>query len=267
LVPARTDTVGQILTRAGFAVQLPAHLPLLLSVMTGVRAAEFAGPVVNCSYPDLTHQILDRMGLAPTVGVGNVAMIQLRIRRAMRRGNAAPTIDPVLRVVAHHAHVVGVMRGSPDESSATRPRIYLGEDGDRQDRLAYQGGAVPVDRGLNLLTAVSALPVLRALLPAGRPVRTSVPGPGGRPGGYPVVIRPNRVDLDLPPGVDLTQTVAHQQQAAREDGVDGVDADGTVHFTADARSVVGRLDPALASPLHPDELTERFNRLAEILRR
>jgi hypothetical protein len=40
--------------------------------------------VANLSLPDLTHPILERVGLAPTVGLGNVAMMLIRARAALR---------------------------------------------------------------------------------------------------------------------------------------------------------------------------------------
>jgi KAP family P-loop domain len=53
-------------------------LPLLMNVMAGVRAAGFAGLVVNCSYPDVTHPVLACP--VPTLDVGNAGMIEARVR-------------------------------------------------------------------------------------------------------------------------------------------------------------------------------------------
>jgi hypothetical protein len=263
----RQDEVAVTLSRAGFAVQLPAQLPLLMTVMAGVRAAGFAGPVVNCSYPDVTHPVLASQGAAPTLGVGNAGMIEARVRAAVRRGRGSGDKGRVVRVLAHHAHIGPAMRGDPSATGRCVPRVYLDEDGNRADELAFAGPALPTHRKLNLVTAAVALPVVRALLPAGAAIRTSVPGPLGLPGGYPVTVSPGRVELDLPPCIDVGEAVAFHDDAARLDGVDRIAEDGTVSFTALARQAVRRLDSVLGEPMHPAEAEVRFTRLAALLRR
>jgi len=45
----RTDPVATTLAQAGLGVQLPAQLPILMSVMRAVREADFQGPVANAA--------------------------------------------------------------------------------------------------------------------------------------------------------------------------------------------------------------------------
>ena len=80
----RTDDIARAFASAGLAVTLPMQLPVVHAVMCAVRATGFAGPVANLSYPDVTNGILDRLGLAPTIGLGNVTMQLLRVRGALR---------------------------------------------------------------------------------------------------------------------------------------------------------------------------------------
>lgn len=172
--------------------------------------------------------------------------------------------DPV-RVLAHHAHVTPVVLSQPPEDPNARPRVFLGEDGERADDLAYAEPPMRSERGLNALPAASALPLLRALL-GGPPVRTSAPAPFGLPGGFPVRVTEGRVDLDLPPGVDPEEAVAFQWRSARLDGVDSLEPDGTVHFTEEACQALAPFDPELAEPLAPGDAEERFRRLVRLLR-
>ena len=67
----RTDPVAVALTKAGFAIRLPHQVPVALTVMRAARAAGYDGPVANLSFPDVVGPILARLGLAPTVGLGN----------------------------------------------------------------------------------------------------------------------------------------------------------------------------------------------------
>jgi streptogramin lyase len=55
--------------------------------------------------------------------------------------------------------------------------------------------------------------------------------------------------------------VAFNEQQAHADGVERIDDDGTVHFTAACRHAVAALDPGLADPLPVDDLEARAARL------
>jgi hypothetical protein len=262
LLPGRTDPAALALGRAGFALQLPAQLPLVRTLLEAVHAIGLDAPVVNCSYPDLTHPVLARLGLAPTVGIGNATMIRARVLAALRSDGR--TADPV-RLLAHHAQVTSVVLSRPPEDPEDRPRVFLGEDGEREDGLAYAEPPIASERSLNALPAASGLPLLRALLPGGPAVRISAPGPQGLPGGWPLRVEDGRLDLDLPPGVTQKEALALQERWARLDGIERIDADGTVHFTAEARSAVAAVDPGLAEPLPPDDAWARLRRLRSIL--
>src|SRR5437016_5690342 len=80
----RRDAAARALAEAGIGLRLPLQLPCLLSVMRAVRKIGFDRPVANLSLPDLSHPVLARLGLEPTVGLGNVSMLLLRVRAALR---------------------------------------------------------------------------------------------------------------------------------------------------------------------------------------
>jgi hypothetical protein len=253
----RADPVAEALRGAGFAAQLSAQLPVARSVMRAVAQIRSPAPVVNCSYPDLTNPVLAAEGLAPLAGVGNAGMIAGAVRAVLNaRGGPA-----LARVLAHHAHVTAAMTADPARCRGLEPRVYLGEGGERADGLAFEGVALASSRELNALTAAHALAVLRALAADGAELRTSVPGPLGLPGGYPVRIAQGRLSLDLPPGLALDEAVALQRRYATLDGVADVAGDGTVTFTEAAREHLSAIDAALASPLRPDEALDRHRRL------
>jgi hypothetical protein len=254
-VGERPDALAAALVQAGFALQLPVQLPLVASVMQAVRSAGLEAPVVNASYPDLTHPILAARGLAPTIGIGNAGMIEARVRAVLRRRPEIDGAEPI-RVAAHHAHLTPVVLARPPAPPATRPRVYLGEPGRRADELAFAGPPLPAERQLNALAAAAGLPLLRALL-GGPPLRTSAPGPAGLPGGWPVRVEAGRIDIDLPPDVGSEELNAFQWESARQDGVERVEADGTVVFTAAARAALSPWTEELAEPLTLDRVEER----------
>ena len=262
----RDDPVANALNRAGLAIRLPFQLPCLLAVMRAVRETGYDGPVANISLPDITHPILAQHGLTPTIGLGNVSMLLLRSRAAWRARNGDEAA-PLLRLVGHHNHVYGVMQATPPADPADGPRVYVGEDGTRADELAY--GGPPMQPGLryNHVTAAAALPVLLALLPDAAPLRWSTPAPLGLPGGFPVRIADRRIELDLPPGLDVDEASEFCRRIAHGDGVDHVDDDGTVHFTEAAKAVMAPVAPDLTEPLplSDGEIARRGKRIFELL--
>jgi hypothetical protein len=260
----RDDAAARAFAAAGLAVRLPFQLPVLLSVMRAVRATGLEAPVANVSLPDITHPILARVGLAPTVGLGNVGMQALRVQAALRlRDPDAPL--PLVRVVGHHAHVYGVMQATPPAEPSDRPRVYLGEEGTRDDALAYAAPALRPGIRYNVVTAAAALPVLLGLLPGAEPVRWSTPAPLGLPGGWPVRIAGGQVGLDLPDGADRDEVVAFHERSGRGDGLSHVDDDGTAHFTDDARAALADVAPDLAEPLRLADVDARAARMLALL--
>jgi hypothetical protein len=261
LLAKRGDTQAAAFLAAGFAAQLPAQLPIVHCVMRAIHESSCSAPVVNASYPDVTHPILERLGLAPAVGLGNATMIWLRVRAALRDSLPA---EPAVRVFAHHAHVFGCMRSEPPEF-ARLPRVYVGDTCERRDELAYAGPALAAGSGLNVLTACAAIPLLKALLTE-VPVRLSAPAPLGLPGGYPIEISRKRLVLDLPPGVSADEAIAYQTACAEYDGIERIETDGTVVFSKSTRNALQEIDPRLAEPLNPHEARARFELIRETLR-
>jgi hypothetical protein len=258
----RTDPLATALRRGGFALQLPAQLPAITTLMRALRSAGSTTPVVNCSYPDATHPLLARLGLQPTVGIGNAGMIQALIGATL----AARSERRLVRVLAHHSHVTPVVLADPAGcADGPRPRVFLDESGERADDLAFAGPPLDSDRELNALTAAHALAVVRALLPGGAPLRTSLPGPCGLAGGYPVRIAHGEAALDLPPAVSLDEARAFHASSARRDGIADIGPDGTVTFTAAAQQAVAGVAAELAEPLHPDEARRRAQRLRHLI--
>jgi hypothetical protein len=261
----RDDPTARALSEAGLGIRLPFQLPVLLAVMRAAREIGYAGPIANLSLPDLTHPVLDRLGLAPTVGLGNAGMLLLRARAALAVDDQpSPSL---VRVVGHHNHVYGVMQAQEPADGADRCRVYVGEAGERDDGAPYRlPGIAPTIR-YNVVTAAAALPVLLALLPGAEPLRWSTPAPFGLPGGYPVRIADGRVELDLPAAADRDEAIAFNERIGRNDGVERIDADGTVHFTEQARAAVAPVAPDLGEPLRVDEIEARAQRIASLLTR
>ncbi len=263
----RDHPVAKALNAAGIGIQLPAQLPIVMSLMQAVNDLGLDIAVANVSMPDFIHPILATKGLAPTVGLGNASIIHLRAAAALkRRQPESGTGEPShVRVIGHHKQVYEVMRATPPDDPENRVRVYVGDAGQRDDELAYEG--MPFSPGpiYNVITAASALPVLGALLPDAQPRRFSVPGLQGLPGGYPATIEHDTVTLDLPDGVDLDRAIAINERIGTLDGVAGIGSDGSVQFTQTAQAAVRDIDPGLTEPLDPWNMAQRTERLLKII--
>ena len=263
----RDHPTARALGRAGIAVQLPMQLPIVINLMRVVAELGWPVPVANLSMPDIIHPILETGGLAPTVGLGNVSILLLRSMAAWKRRAQSPLDEsgPLIRVIGHHSQVYDVMQAKMPEAEGDRVRVYTGEDGERNDDLAYASHAVAPGKIYNVITAASVLPVLAALLPGATGCRFSAPAPFGLPGGYPLRIEGQSIRLDLPEGVSLDEAVEYNRRLARRDGVQAIDADGIVSFTDAAREALQAIDPALAEPLDWRDLGDRTERLRRVV--
>lgn len=255
--------VAQKLSAAGIAVQLPAQLPILMNVMEVVADLGQPAPVANITMPDILHPVLAARGLAPLIGLGNVSMHHLRVRHRLVERNDFTDTD-LVRVLGHHCQVYDVMKAAAP-NGADKVMVFLGERGERHDHLAYEGTVFPAGVIYNELTAASALPVLSALLPGAAPLRFSAPAPLGLPGGYPVAIHDGSVGLDLPPDLGREDAIAWNALQGRRDGVERIEADGSVVFTEAVRAIVADIDPLLAEPVEPSRLDERTRHLLDIV--
>lgn len=261
----RQDPVATAIASAGLGLRLPFQLPVLMSVMRAVREVGYEGSVANISLPDLTHPILRTFDLTPTIGLGNVSMLLVRVRAALRAELGPDAEMPLLRLVGHHHHVYAVMQSQRSTEPGHGPMVWLGDDAERRDDLAFRAPAIAQGIGYNAVTAAAALPVLLALLPGAAPLRWSTPSPFGLAGGYPVRIADGRIELDLPAGVDLAECVDFCVNVGRGDGVDTVDDDGTIHFTEQARAAVVDVAPDISEPLPLSDLDRRGRRLLDLL--
>lgn len=255
----RSDGLAGAMRAGGFALQLPAQLPVITALMRAVRASGRLCPVVNCSFPDVTHPILAAQGLAPTIGIGNAGMI-------LGLARAALGLPPQrLRVLAHHAHVAAVACAERARLRAPGPRVFVGEHEMPDPGFLFEGPPIALNRELNALSAAHALAIIDAMLPGGAPLATAAPGPLSLPGGWPIRIDDGHITLDLPQSVDQAECIAFQHTCARADGIEHIASDGTVHFTDQLKECLPAAWRHLALPLEPDAALERHLQFLQAL--
>lgn len=236
--PRRGAAWEALVQRAGYGLTLPLQLALALRVGRAVAAAVPDARYVNACYPDAVNPMLAAAGVPIACGVGNVAILAALLAAEAEGPGAGRW-----QVIAHHAHVSAAIGGA---ATVPAPRAFL--DGTERDVAPWLArAALPADDRLNRVTGATAVPLLHALVRGVH--RGHAPGPGGRPGGYPVSVRDGEVALDLPPAIDETEAIAHNRAAAASDGV-VVDADGRASVTDAVRAVLAeQLDAGAAAEL------------------
>lgn len=278
---------AEALKAVGFGVWLPLHLTLALRVMEGLAAVGYKGHVINAVYPDVINVVLGKLGMAPTVGVGNVDELVTKVRMVVARDLAIGPHDLDVRLVAHHALQRAAFRGAKGRPSANMaavgrrsdeelPPYYLwvGQKGRDLTEQADARGALlgpcplPGGPGWGGFTAASAAGLVGALL-SDRTWRMHAPGPAGLPGGYPIDVGGGKIVVSEIPDLSLDEAISINERSHRFDGIETIEEDGSVVFTEESAAVMrdalgyeGKtLRPAEAAD-RAAELSKRFNEYA-----
>ncbi|MFR9676633.1 hypothetical protein [Streptomyces sp. TR06-5] len=271
--------VFEDLDEAQFGPWLPMHLTLNHRLMQAVRDSGTGAAVVNAAFPDAVGPVLGKVGLAPTIGIGNVANIVPALTYGFAAALGVEAARVQLRLVTQHyfSHYVprfgdagrGAYRldvrvdGRPAAEDLAHEEVFRMLDGPLK-RL----GGVPGQ----LLTASSAVRVLTGMA-TDSGVPAHAPAPGGLVGGYPVRVGRAGGALDLPDGVTRQEAVRVNEDCQQADGIESIDSEGTVRFTDREMSIMKRLLGYHCSVMKlgdaaewATELGEKYQRFAKTYR-
>ncbi len=263
------------LSSAGLGAWLPVQLTLAMKLAQAIERSGTSPRYVNTSLSDLTNPVLGAMGIAPTIGIGNVALIETAVRALVGRKLGLARERVKITLVAHHVHWVLWREAGYREGAPYYLRVETdGEDvTSRFDTLALLKEAIllyPKGTSFSAVSASSALHNVRALL-VDEPVRTHSPGPNGLPGGYPVLLSARGAEVELPAELGLDAAVAINLEAQTYDGVERIDDDGRVHFMPYAVEIMSELLGFECASFAPEECEDRareqMRRFQDLLRR
>jgi len=235
------------LDQAQFGPWLPMHLAPAYDLMRAVKLSSVRALVINAAFPDAVNAVLDKVGLAPDVGVGNVANLVPATRSAIAQ-LAECTPDQVqVKLIAQHYFSHYVPRaGLPKAAQYKLSYRIDGIDrtGEFSDAEIFYRARTDFRRlgGVEgqILTAASAVTVISNIFSLSE-VEVHAPGPNGLPGGYPVRIGMGQVLLALPSGVSRAEAIAINQRCQAQDGIHSIQADATVVFEAEQMSIMDKL--------------------------
>jgi hypothetical protein len=235
------EEVFEELDQARIGPWIPMHLTLVFRLMQAVKETGLDVKVINSSVPDVVNPVLGKVGLAPTIGIGNVANVVPPLRTSIAYQLGAAVEDVKVFCVAHHFvshHIAryGHAGGAPYYLKAMVDGHDVTADLDVDEVLAELPRRFrrPGGRAGHSLTASSALAVILAMAnDTGCTTPgdfTHAPGPNGLPGGYPVTVDGQGGRVTLPPDIDLEEAIRINEEGAWFDGIERIDADGTIHF-------------------------------------
>ena len=263
--------VFEKLDDAQFGPWLPMHLVLNHKLMRAVADSGIKTRVVNAAFPDAVGPVLAKVGLAPAIGIGNVANIIPALTHGVAHVTGADVEDVEVRLVAQHyfSHYVprfgNAGRGAYHLSARVSGRAFDGEL-DHDAVFAQLDGHLKRIGGVagQFLTAASAVRVLRAMA-TDSGILAHAPAPEGLPGGYPVRVYRDSVLLDLDENLDRADAIRINEECQRADGIERIEEDGSVVFTepemAIMKSMLGYECRRMAladAPAWAEELAARY---------
>lgn len=232
---------------AQFGPWLPMHLTLAYNLMVAVERSGLKCKVVNSAFPDAVGPVLAKVGLAPTIGVGNVGNIIPALTYSVANSLGVVPTRVEIKLVAHHYfshyvhrfgdsgrghyHLSAFVDGELVRRELDQPEIFSRLTGPLK-RVGGTDGQV--------LTASSAAKVIQALT-SDKPVSTHAPAPHGHPGGYPVKINERQVETDLAPSITLDEAIKLNERCQLADGIENIDQDGTVTFAEREMAIMNKL--------------------------
>lgn len=261
---------------ARFGPWFPMHLTLVYKLMQAVKQTGLDIKVINSAFPDATHPVLDKVGLAPTIGIGNVAnpVPAIRCAIAHQLGKKMQTVEVLFfaqHYVTHYIPRFGNSGGAPyhlsirvDGRDVTKEVDIDAAFAEIPTRFRRAGG-----RDGQILTASSAASITLAMADDSGAI-LHAPAPNGLPGGYAVRVTGKGGEVILPEGLTLEEAIRINEEGQRYDGIDKIDDDGTVTYVeksvAIMKDMIGWDCPQMKlaeSEEHSRELGRVFRKFAE----
>ena len=217
------------------------HLALTSKLMKAVEMSGIETCVINTSFPDVTNPSLDRVGLAPTVGIGNMDLIVPYIKKATAEMLNVPMSNVGVEMVAHHYHCYAWCRAGAGSEVPHYLKVFVGREdvtdrlGDRKQFVAElaKRGMRPGGRHGQFVVAGSSVRNIMAILNNTGEL-THAPGPQGLEGGYPVRLSRKGAEVVPPKDMTLEDARALMLEAQQYDGIQEIRDNGDVVVTDEA---------------------------------
>ncbi len=233
--------------RARYAPWYPMHFVPTHKLMQAVKKSGIKTHVVNAAFPDLVNPALANLGMAPTVGIGNIDNLVPSLRFTAAKLFNAPLRSVSVYMVAPHfvsyyAGRYGKAGGAPyylkimvDDKDMT-PKLNKDEFLSNVVSLAKRPGSIQA----HPVVASSVCKIIMGILYDTKELGHA-PGPNGLPGGYPIRMSGHGVEVFLPADLTLDKAIEINNRAQVFEGVESIERDGTVILTDKSAAVFKKL--------------------------
>lgn len=255
------------LLQAGLGPWIPMHLTLAHKLMKAVKKSGISTHVINSSFPDAVNPILGKVGLAPLVGIGNMDLLIPIVKKYVSERLNIPMRNVSVFMLGHHFHDVRVEDFGTTMGAPYFLKIMLG---DRNvtgqfdlDKLWAACPPTPPGNQSDQRVAASAVKNIAAIINDTNEI-THSPGPRGLPGGYPIRLNSQGVEVVLPEELTLEQAVKINEEAQKFDGIEMIENDGTVVYTDKSVKIMKEMLGYDCKPLRIDESEARAKQLRSL---
>ncbi|HDR7671321.1 TPA: hypothetical protein QCX97_005299 [Bacillus wiedmannii] len=225
--------------------QTPMHLTLIYKLMQAVQNSGREVRVINSSYPDVTNPVLHSVGLAPEVGIGNLANVVPVIRKAIALHENIPIEKLDIRAYGHHHFSymlpsLGNAEQLPYHIEVYYEQLNITKYLNLNSIFKLLSTKLKRTRGLEgmTMTAASAVNVINGMAANNSSKVIHAPGPNGLPGGYPIIIKESGTEVVLPQDLSLQEVVHLNKQGQVLDGVKEIDSKGNIYYTDKEMQIV-----------------------------
>lgn len=225
----------------------PMHFVPAHKLMQAVKKSGITTHVVNAAFPDLVNATLAKIGLAPTVGIGNIDCAVQSLKLVALKMFAVPLQAITIYMVAPHVVSYYLVRYGTAEQMPYHLKVMI-DDKDVTPQINHKeffANVLTTGRRAggvqsHPVVASSACHTLMGIL-FDQHVFGHAPGPNGLPGGYPVKLSAEGAEVCLPDGVSLERAVEINNAAQVFEGVEQIQEDGTVIITDKSAGVFKRV--------------------------
>jgi malate/lactate dehydrogenase len=236
------DLYKKLRVVAGIGPWLPMHLVLTYKLMQAIKLSGIKPHVVIASLPDMTCPVLAKVGLAPTIGLGNIDNFIPEIKKVVGNKLGIPMRNVTVCMIGSHVVRTAFKFGMKNIPYYLR---VFAENKDvtkefNHDQLLFDAASLVIGwQGDSKVAASGVKNVLAILNNTGE--FTHSPGPQGLPGGYPVRLSANGAEVVLPEGLSMKEAVRINEEGNRLDGLEKIEEDGTVVCTENAVNLMKEL--------------------------
>jgi hypothetical protein len=258
------------LSSATLGAWLPMQLTLTQKLMKSVKKSGLQIHVVNTSLSDIVNPVLGRIGLAPTVGIGNIDLIVQGVKMIVSQKLNVSINAVSVFMLAHHVHWVYPREAGYEKGAPHFIKILVGDknvtDSFDKDKLLIDAVKLyPPGTEFTSASASSAIKIGLSIL-EDRGILTHAPGPEGLPGGYPVYLDRSGAKAYVPEDLSRREAIEINEKAQAYDGIEKIEDDGTVVFVERSAKIMREMLGYDCRRMRPEESEQRAKELLELYR-